>query len=181
MPYLCTQIDREPRKQQRDRDAQADSLSEKKRVWREMHTKDVRRVRCTIRGFSAQASRWNRSESRNTLSAAGPTLSSAHPGESFSSDSAHKQRKPFLPRDGRWINCIMLSQELLFQVCWGEISGMKDNVFTASCKCFLVKKAISWYGRRTSAFQNIQFMLYYQCKWKTTELVYRRWFTEQKF
>lgn len=51
---------------------------------------------------------------------AGPTLSSAHPGKSFSSDSAHKQRKPFLPRDGRWINCIMLSQELLFQVYRGE-------------------------------------------------------------
>lgn len=62
---------------------------------------------------------------------AGPTLSSAQPGKSFSSDSAHKQRNPFLPCDGRWIDCIMLSQELLFQVCLevgvGEEGKWKTN------------------------------------------------------
>lgn len=131
MPYLCTQIDRESRKQQRDRDAWADSLRDdvwKKRVWREMHTKDAKRMRCTIRGFSVPLGALVRKHrggirvNQETLSQlrAGPTLSSAHPGKSFSSDSAHKQRKPFLPRDGRWINCIMLSQGLLFQVCRGE-------------------------------------------------------------
>lgn len=75
MPYLCTQIDIEWRKQQRDRDARQICHSEretecgKRGCERETHTKDARKVRrCTIRGFSAQASRWNRSESGNTLS-----------------------------------------------------------------------------------------------------------------
>lgn len=106
MPYLCTQIDRESRKQQRDtempgRFTQGRSV-EKEGVERNAH-KRCEEGEVAPLGALVRRHRGGIRVNQETLSQlrAGPTLSSAHPGKSFSSDSAHNQREPFLPCDGR--------------------------------------------------------------------------------